>query len=141
MNRRMLLIIGGVVLLAIAAVLVVSRVGAPTETAPTSTPEPTQSPATPIPELPTPAALTLQATPNNTFITLTWSPVESAAGYQIFRDDADRPLNPELITDTTYQDIGLTNGRIYRYRVVALSADGALLAESEPVEAAPSSRP
>jgi fibronectin type 3 domain-containing protein len=85
--------------------------------------------------------LTLEAAPNNTFITLTWSPIAGAAGYQIFRDDADRPLTAELIADTRYQDIGLTNGRTYRYRVVAVSADGAALAESASVEAAPTSRP
>ncbi|MFQ3648355.1 MAG: fibronectin type III domain-containing protein [Anaerolineae bacterium] len=145
MNRRPLLIIGGVVLLAVVALLFVSRVGVPTEAAPTPTPEPTQTPATTTPEPSTPspasASLTLQAAPDNTFITLTWSSVEGAAGYQIFRDAADRPLNAELITDTRYQDIGLTNGRTYTYRVVAVSADGVSLAESDTVEAAPTSRP
>lgn len=145
MSRRMLLIIGGVVLLVIVALLFASNVGAPTEATPT--PEPTQPPPTTTPAPPTstpspaPASLTLEAAPNNTFITLTWSPVEGAAGYQIFRDDADRPLNAELITDTRYQDIGLTNGRTYTYRVLAVSADGAPLAESESVDAAPTSRP
>lgn len=145
MSRRVLLIIGGVVLLAIVALLFASNVGTPTEATPT--PEPTQPPptATPAPPTPTPspapASLTLEAAPNNTFITLTWSPIEGAVGYQIFRDGADRPLNAEIIADTRYQDIGLTNGRTYTYRVVAVSADGASLAESQPVEAAPTSRP
>lgn len=136
MSRRMLLIIGGVVLLAIVALLFASSVGVPTGATPT--PEPTQPTPTPSPVT---ADLTLEAAPNNTFITLTWSPIEGAAGYQLFRDGADRPLNAELITDTRYQDIGLTNGRTYTYRVVAVSADGASLAESDPVQATPASRP
>ncbi|XWX04582.1 fibronectin type III domain-containing protein [Aggregatilineales bacterium SYSU G02658] len=147
MDRRALVIIGGVVVLAILVLLVAPSLNPPTPTTPTVTDAPTQPPITETPQPPTPspspaaASLTLEAAPNNTFIALTWPPVEGAAGYQLFRDGAERPLNAELLSDTRYQDIGLTNGRTYRYQVVAVDADGATLAQSEIVEAVPTSRP
>ena len=50
------------------------------------------------------------------------------------------PLNPTPITETTYEDIGLTNGRPYTYPVAAADASGQAGPMSTPIEAAPKSK-
>jgi len=75
------------------------------------------------------------AIPGNTVITLEWSDI-NAAGYYVYRDGSETPLNAEPITVTTYQDIGLTNGKTYQYVVVAIDSSSSPF---EMVEAIPRS--
>ena len=66
----------------------------------------------------------LKSEPGDTVVTLTWSRVPGAAGYSIYRNDGIVPLNPTPVTDTQYQDIGLSNGRTYTYTVAPVDASG-----------------
>ncbi|MCE7949114.1 MAG: fibronectin type III domain-containing protein [Chloroflexi bacterium CFX4] len=121
-----------------------------TEPPPTFTTAPTADPngssateATPPPTA-TAAALGLLGAPaglsvetGNTVIRLTWQPVQGAVGYVVFRDDGERPLNAMAFPETTYLDIGLTNGRTYRYTIAAVNANGEISERSQPISAAP----
>ena len=64
-------------------------------------------------------------------ITLTWTPyINMASGvgeYRIFASENGGPdvlLNSSTPTSTTYEHVGLNNGSIYDYSVVAVSTDG-----------------
>jgi len=60
----------------------------------------------------------------DTVIKLTWQPVPGASGYLVYRDGGTTPLNPKPVTSPTFKDIGLTNGRPYRYVVAATDGAG-----------------
>ena len=60
----------------------------------------------------------------DTAIRLHWPSVPNAQGYFIHRDGNALPLNTTPVSDTTYDDIGLSNGRPYRYSVVAVDRAG-----------------
>lgn len=92
-------------------------------------------PPTLMPSLP--PSLNLTAQSGNTTISLQWNAIPDAVGYQIFRDGGDSALNSSQLTETTYQDIGLTNNRQYSYTVIAIAADGAMLMQSEPIDIVP----
>jgi len=60
-----------------------------------------------------------------TVVELRWSPVTDAAGYRVYRIGNHRPIHGDLlITDATFLDIGLSAGRLYRYRVCAVDQNG-----------------
>ena len=70
----------------------------------------------PTPEL-------LSATPGNSEVTLEWSAVTGATGYNVYYDQAGKA---QLVTDagdtTTFTDTGLTNGVEYFYKVTSYDA-------------------
>jgi hypothetical protein len=70
----------------------------------------------------TAGAVTAQAL--DTVIKLTWPPVAGATGYLVYRDGNAIPLTPQPVTGSTFEDIGLTNGRTYSYVVVAADPAG-----------------
>ncbi|MGQ0644790.1 MAG: right-handed parallel beta-helix repeat-containing protein, partial [Elusimicrobiota bacterium] len=92
-----------------------------------------------------PAGLSYSAL--DTQIRLSWtpSPDPDVTGYNVYRDGHARPLNFELIPQSPgtllFQDIGLTNGRLYSYAVSALDAAGQESPRSQPVQAAPLAGP
>jgi hypothetical protein len=81
----------------------------------------------------------LSADAKDTVIVLTWTPVGGASGYFVYRDASPTPLNAKPLTGTTYQDIGLTNGRTYTYTVAPVGPDGKAGSPSAPVTAVPKS--
>jgi hypothetical protein len=103
-------------------------------------PQPPPRPATAAPATSTVAGLQLEAESGDTVVHLSWQPVPGAQGYFIFRDNQSTPLNLAPIAATRFDDIGLTNGRTYRYTVAAVQAVGQLGVRSAPVEAVPASR-
>ena len=105
--------------------------------APTPTPSPTVPPpptptatvastATPRPAtpVPSPAATGLTLLATDTVIRLTWPAQPGARGYFVFRDGATQPLHPDALTTPTYEDIGLTNARVYSYSIAIADAQG-----------------
>ncbi len=76
----------------------------------------------------------------DTVVKLSWSPVPNAAGYLIYRDGSQVPLNPKPVTDPTYEDNGLTNGRAYSYTVSAVDPTGNMILRSSEVRATPKSK-
>ena len=104
----------------------------PTETpsptdspSPTDTPSPTDSPTdSPSPDPTAPGAPTgVVASPGNAQVVLTWPAVESATGYQVFRED--QPDNAIASpTEPTFTDTTVTNGVTYTYWVVASNEVG-----------------
>jgi hypothetical protein len=60
----------------------------------------------------------------DTVIRLHWQSVPDAQGYFIYRDGNAIPLNVAPIPDTIYEDVGLSNGRPYRYGIVAVDRAG-----------------
>ena len=105
--------------------------GAPSNTAAPSTSAPISTAAT--------TALEVSAQALDTVVKLSWPPVPTAAGYLIYRDGSQVPLNPKPITDPTYEDIGLTNGRIYSYTVAAVDTSGKTILQSADIKASPKS--
>jgi hypothetical protein len=76
----------------------------------------------------------------DTIVKLSWAPVPGAGGYFIYRDGNAQPLNPGTLGVTSFEDIGLTNGRTYRYVVTAVDQNGSELWRSAEVEATPISQ-
>ena len=60
-----------------------------------------------------------------TSVTLTWSAVDGASGYELWRYDSSWSQVGGALTTTTYSDGGLTSGRTYYYVVRATNAAGA----------------
>jgi hypothetical protein len=83
-----------------------------------STSAPSQSPAVLL------AGGPVNAEALDTAIRLHWQAVPAAQGYLIYRDGNSVPLNTTPIPDTTYEDVGLSNGRPYRYGIVAVDGAG-----------------
>jgi uncharacterized repeat protein (TIGR02543 family) len=54
-------------------------------------------------------------------LTLEWDPVAGAAGYRIYRGESADAIDTfvDEVTETTYTDTGLTNGKVYYYAVTA----------------------
>jgi hypothetical protein len=82
----------------------------------------------------------VKAEPRDTTVLLTWAPIEGAAGYLVYRDGSKEPLNPTPVTETKYEDIGLTNGRTYTYQVATVDAAGIPNRPSTPVKVSPKSK-
>ena len=85
------------------------------------------------------AVAKLLAVSGDTVIQLSWQAVPGAGGYSVFRDNSSTPLNPTPISETQYEDIGLTNGRTYTYIVAAVTPDGRTGLPSAPIQVAPQS--
>lgn len=79
----------------------------------------------------------LTGEPGNTVVRLMWQPVAGAAGYVVFRDESQTPLNALVLAETSYLDIGLTNKRPYRYAVAAVDAQGRVGALSPLISVTP----
>jgi fibronectin type 3 domain-containing protein len=137
MRQRFFLIAALIAVLGAAGVAAVLTVNTPRDVPPTAVSTQADTPAPP--STPETARFTLQADAGSTFIALTWPPIEGAAAYQIYRDGSEQPLNAEPLLTLGYQDIGLTNGRIYQYQVIAVNAAGEVIAQSELIEAVPAS--
>ncbi len=77
----------------------------------------------------------LTAAPGNTQVTLAWSAVTGATGYNIYRGGAANGESPNAIATnvnaTTFVNSGLTNGTPYFYNVRAVNASGAGAASNE----------
>ena len=93
----------------------VSTVPAPTITAATSVPVPATAPT---------ASTEITAIAGDTVVRLTWQKQPNATGYFVVRDGADAPLHDRAFTTLEYTDIGLTNGRTYKYTVRLTGPDG-----------------
>lgn len=68
------------------------------------------------------AALTGEG--GDTTVTLRWEAMPGAASYNVYRDGSTTPLNADPLIATQYQDVGLTNGRIYTYTIAAVDSAG-----------------
>lgn len=82
--------------------------------------------------LPAPTGLTVTGT-TDTSVSLSWSAVSGAAGYNIYRGGTQ--VNSSLVTGTTYTDSGLTSGTTYSYTVKAATSSGSLSPASNAVNA------
>lgn len=111
----------------------------PTATA-TVAPVPAAQPTSPAANATLAPQLQLTAESKDTIIVLSWTGGDDAGGYFVYRDGNADPLTDKPLTTTTYQDIGLTNGRSYTYTVAVVSADGTIGARSAPVTAVPKSQ-
>lgn len=69
-------------------------------------------------------AQTLRGEAGDTEVTLTWPAMAGASGYFVYRDGNEAPLNAAPVTNTRFEDIGLTNGRVYTYTVAPAGKDG-----------------
>jgi hypothetical protein len=85
-----------------------------------------------------PGSLRVEA--GDTEVALTWQPVDGAHGYFVYRDGGKAPLNPTPVTETSYDDIGLSNGRAYRYEVAPVDAAGTPGKRTAQVQIVPTSR-
>jgi len=87
---------------------------------------------TPAAAAPPAAPTNLVATGGNTQVSLTWTAVTGATGYQVWRNGT------QIATPTTasYTDTGLTNGTAYTYTVRTVSASGVSV-DSAPATATP----
>ena len=60
-----------------------------------------------------------------TSVTATWTAVEGATGYALYRYDTEwTQVGGDTLTGTTYTDTGLTTGQEYYYAVAAVNAAG-----------------
>lgn len=73
--------------------------------------------------LPAPANATAAAL-SPTSIRISWSAIAGAEGYNLYRSDSEMgdfsKINASLVTDSFYDDTGLTTGALYWYRVIAV---------------------
>jgi fibronectin type 3 domain-containing protein len=81
----------------------------------------------------------LTAQPADTTVTLTWQPIDGASGYFVYRDRSDAPLNATPVTATSYEDIGLTNGKVYTYTIAPAGAGAQAGKHSAEVTVSPKS--
>jgi len=80
-----------------------------------------------------PAPANLQATAvADTTVSLSWSPVASATGFNVYRDGAKATGNP--VPGTSFTDAGLSPGTTYSYAVKAVDSMGVEGAASNPLE-------
>ena len=84
---------------------------------------------------PAPPSLEVTAQGLDTVVKLAWQPWPGASGYLVHRDGASLPLNPTPIAETSFEDIGLTNGRAYSYVVIAVDQVGGEVARSAEIKA------
>ena len=86
----------------------------------------------------------LSARPKSGKVSLLWTPVAEAVGYNVYRrtDSAALALVEQgIVTDyATFLDEGLSNGTTYHYRVRWLTADGRESGDSNEATATPAAR-
>lgn len=82
--------------------------------------------------LPAPAGLAV-ASVSSSSVSLAWSSVAGAAGYNVYRNGGK--VNASPVAAPAYTDTGLAASTTYSYTVRALEAGGAAGAESAPVSA------
>ena len=77
----------------------------------------------------------LVATPGDRQVVLTWDPNPEAdiASYRVWRDG----VQIAVVTDPTFTDSGLINGRAYQYALMAVDTSGNDSSPSDPVSATP----
>ncbi|WP_301002435.1 fibronectin type III domain-containing protein [Capsulimonas corticalis] len=87
----------------------------------------------------------LVATGQTSQITLSWTPVTGAVGYNIYRYTFANPQSyaPTYysVTSNPYVDTGLTNGTLYLYQISAVGSNGSESGQSAQVNAQPASQP
>lgn len=74
-----------------------------------------------------PAAPTgVEAVAGDGSVTITWNAVNDPdlSGYNVYRTDADLPLNPNPLTTLNYEDHAVVNGSSYTYYVTAVDLSG-----------------
>jgi dipeptidyl aminopeptidase/acylaminoacyl peptidase len=76
----------------------------------------------------------------DTAVKLTWPSVTGAQGYFIYRDGSATPLNGDPTPETTYEDLGLSNGQIYRYSIGAVDQTGQVISHTVEITASPTSK-
>ncbi|HMA70268.1 MAG TPA: fibronectin type III domain-containing protein [Xanthobacteraceae bacterium] len=81
--------------------------------------------------LPAPADLQTTAV-TDASVSLSWSPVASASGFNVYRDRNKAAGSP--VTATSFTDAGLSPGNTYRYTVAAIDFAGVEGAASNPLE-------
>jgi fibronectin type 3 domain-containing protein len=105
-------------------------------------------------DIPPPPPEQVGATAGDGMVELKWSPVEEAAGYNVYRSQKGdafplNPVNPNPIEHTHYRDTGVVNDREYRYAVRSVRMAGETPIEGgnsapitvAPVDLIPPSRP
>ncbi len=88
--------------------------------------------------------LPVRATEGNTRVDLEWDPPEEKAviGYRIYRVHGTRPIHGEKVLEIpAFSDIGLSNGRTYKYLVAAILNDGTEWKGYDEAVAIPGARP
>jgi poly(3-hydroxybutyrate) depolymerase/chitodextrinase len=88
--------------------------------------------------LPAPTGVAVSGV-TDTSVSLVWSSVSGAAGYNVYRGGSK--VNGSTVTGTTYTDSGLSSGSSYTYTVKAVTAQGATGVESAPVSATTTGNP
>jgi len=87
----------------------------------------------------------LHATAGDTTVTLRWSvpPQTNIAGFRVYRDGnpVSLNLNPIPANQLSYQDLAITDGRVYVYTVTTVRADGIESYPSVPAQAIPTAGP
>jgi hypothetical protein len=95
----------------------------------------------PPPSRPDSAEVSLhRAEPGDTLVALSSDPLAGATGYFVYRDGGKDPLNPTPVTETKYADIGLTNGRAYKYEIAPTDSAGVPGKRSAEITVAPQAR-
>jgi hypothetical protein len=79
--------------------------------------------------LPAPSSVST-SNPTTSSMTVTWSTVNNAVGYNVYRNGSK--VNGAVVTTTSYTDGGLAAGTTYSWTVRALDANGAEGATSSP---------
>ena len=101
---------------------------------PQATPTPVQPPAVPT---------GLAATAGNAQVSLQWTGVSGATGYNLFRSTSSSLQGDQIatgLTSASFVNLNLTNGTTYFYRVAATNSGGSSL-PSAPVSATPVAPP
>jgi uncharacterized protein (DUF1800 family)/fibronectin type 3 domain-containing protein len=89
---------------------------------------PFSSTVTATPGAPPAAPLNLSATPGDAVVTLSWSPVEKATSYNVYRGTSPNGQLPDAVamglTTSAFLDNHVTNGVSYFYKVTAVNTSG-----------------
>jgi hypothetical protein len=84
----------------------------------------------------TPAPPQLQAVPTDGHVGLTWSAVDGATGYQVYRSSGtDTPALVATTTATTLTDVGGAAGTVYAYSIVPVLTSGPATAQAQTASA------